>query len=151
MDHEKLRERIIKDLKEHNLSVRKVEQLAGLGKGSLQNFLVARTKSPTLETLHALSEVLKCDLTELLGAVSDKYGEQNEENVNLEVFASVFNHIKQFLLTNKLSVKNKKFLDLFKTIYYFCLSKKTAALDVDFANWYLETEFEKKKPLPNLN
>ena len=151
MDHEKLREKIIKDLKKHNLSVRKVEQLAGLGKGSLQNFLVARTKSPTLETLHALSEVLKSDLTELLGAVSDKDGEQNEENVNLEVFASVFNHIKQFLLTNKLSVKNKKFLDLFKTIYYFCLSKKTAALDVDFANWYLETEFEKKKPLPNLN
>ncbi len=151
MDHEKLREKIIKDLKEHNLSVRKVEQLAGLGKGSLQNFLVARTKSPTLETLHAVSEVLKSDLTELLGVVSDKDGEQNEENVNLEVFASVFNHVKQFLLANKLSVKNKRFLDLFKTIYYFCLSKNTAALDVDFANWYLETEFEKKKPVPNLN
>ena len=151
MNHDKLRERILRDLKEGNQSIRSVEKLAGLGRGSLYNFLDGHTKSPTLETLYALSEVLKSDLSELLGIVSDREGEKNHETANLELFVSAVEHIKQFLLVHNLSVTNKKLLELLKEIYYFCLSKKTAALDVDFANWYLETEFEKKKPLPNLN
>lgn len=151
MDHEKLREKIIKNVKEHNLSVRKVEQLAGLGKGSLQNFLVARTKSPTLETLHAISEVIKSDLSELLGIGFHKDFEQDPTEINFELYFSVVEYVKQFLLNNKLPVNNKEFLKILKEIYYFSLSKKAGILDVEFANWYLDTEFEKKKPLPNLN
>ncbi len=151
MNHNKLRERILRDLKESNQSIRNVEKLAGLGRGSLYNFLDGHTKSPTLETLYALSEVLKPDLSELLGIVSDKEAENNQQTANLELFISVVEHIKQFLLNYKLSVTNKKLLELLKEIYYFSLSRKAGVLDVEFANWYLETEFEKKKPFLGAN
>jgi transcriptional regulator with XRE-family HTH domain len=146
MIHKTLREQILKDLKKNKESIRNIEKLAGIGKGSLGNFLTGRTKSPTLETLRAVSNALRADLTELLGLVSGKESDNNDDNTNLELLASVFNHSKQFFLAKNFPIKNKDFFDALKTIYYFSLSRSTRTLDEDFANWYLEAEINRIKP-----
>ena len=151
MNHDILKKIILEKLKEQNQSITNAEKLAGIGKGSLRNFLVGITKSPTLETLYALSEVFKSDLSELLGIGFHKDFEQDPTEINFGLYFSVVEYVKQFLLNNKLRINNKEFLKTLKEIYYFSLSKKAGILDVEFANWYLDTEFEKKKPLPNLN
>ena len=146
MIHKKLREQILKDLKKNNESIRNIEKLAGIGRGSLGNFLAGRTKSPTLKTLRAVSNALRADLSELLGIVSGKESDKNDDIINLELFASVFNHSKEFFLGKNIPIKNKDFFDALKTIYYFSLSRSTRTLDKDFAKWYLETEINRIKP-----
>ena len=145
MIHKKLREQILKDLKKNNESIRNIEKLAGIGRGSLGNFLAGRTKSPTLETLRAVSNALRADLSEL-GIVSGKESDKNDDIINLELFASVFNHSKEFFLGKNIPINNKDFFDALKTIYYFSLSRSTRTLDKDFAKWYLETEINRIKP-----
>ena len=150
MIHKRLREQILKDLKKNNESIRNIEKIAGIGRGSLGNFLAGRTKSPTLETLHAVSNALRYDLSEILGIVSGKESEKNEDDINLELFASVVMHSKQFFLAKKLSIKNKDFFEALKTIYYFSISRSARTLDIDFANWYLESEINRKRSHVNV-
>jgi transcriptional regulator with XRE-family HTH domain len=144
MNHDVLKKRISLKLKEQNQSVSNVEKLAGIGKGSLRNFLVGRTKSPTLETLYALSEILKSDLSELLEDGSYKNHEETLGRINIDLYISVVAYVKQFLLNHELNLKNKEFLEILKEIYYFSLSKEACVLDTEFAIWYLNVELKKK-------
>lgn len=144
MDYEALKKRIISKLKERNLSIASAEKLAGLGKGCLYSFCYGRTKSPTLETLDAISQALNYDLAELLDIDIKRNVERAAEPINFQLYCSIFKIAKDFFLEKEISLENEFFLNSVKEIYYFCLSKKMGILDIDFANWHLQTELDKK-------
>ena len=143
MDHEVLKERINKKLQMRNLSVSSAERSAGIGGGSLRNFLVGKTKSPTLETLSALSSILNCSLPELLGLETDDPTVSEETPINLPLYSQTVEVIIFLLIEKKLSISTKEFFKAVKEIYLFSLQKKQGLLDREFADWYLENVLKK--------
>lgn len=138
MDHKVLKERINKKLKIKNLSVASVERLAGIGAGAVRSFLVGKTKSPTLETLSALSQILDCSLPDLLGLDTEEPIVSDEITINLSLYSQTVELIIGLLKERQILISAKELFKAVKEIYLFSEQKKKGILDKEFAEWYLK-------------
>ena len=140
MDPTVLREKIKSKLKEQRITVAEAERMSGIGPSSLRNFLLGRIKSPTLETLTALSKTLKWELSDLL--------EVKENSVGLpyptaawdpDVFLNTTKYVKDVINSGKVTLKNEDAIEAIKEIYYFSCTKKGKKVDKEFADWHLRS------------
>ncbi len=134
-----LREKIKARLKEIRITVAEAERRSGIGPSSLRNFLSGRIKSPTLETITALSKTLESDLTDLLGKEGDLADSVFETaDWDSDLFSNSTEYVKNVLESSRSIVQNKEALSAVKEIYKFSCTKGQNKVDKEFADWYLK-------------
>ncbi len=139
MDPTILREKIKAKLKERHLTVAEAERQSGIGPSSLRNFLSGRIKSPTLETITALSKTLKCNLADLLGSEENSINSTfNTSDWKPDIFSNTTEYVKNTLENNKITLRNEEALAALKEIYKFSCTKEGNKVDKEFADWYLK-------------
>jgi transcriptional regulator with XRE-family HTH domain len=140
MDPTVLREKIKSKLKEQRITVAEAERMSGIGPSSLRNFLLGRIKSPTLETLTALSTTLKWELSELLEAKENSIAPPYPTAVwEPDVFLNTTKYVKNVVEGGKVTLKNEDAIEAIKEIYYFSCTKKGKKVDKEFADWHLRS------------
>ncbi len=72
--HEQICERLTERLEATGLKAQRAANLAGLGPGAVRDILEGRTKNPRVDTLFALANTLKCDISYLIGVSAAEDG-----------------------------------------------------------------------------
>ena len=146
MDLAILREKIKAKLKEERITVAEAERTSGIGPSSLRNFLSGRIKSPTLETLAALSKTLKCDLAELVRTNESIVKSTAASSIwKPDIFLNTTEYVKSVIENNDIALQNEEAITTLKEIYYFSCTKESNKVDREFADWYLKNMLNTRK------
>lgn len=139
MKSSELKKTISKKLTEQGLSIRELERRAGLAQSCINNIMLGRTKSPTLEIAGAIAKELNCTLDELLGTPPPK---KVPFIWNSKLYTLSSSYVAEFL--NKSPVPPtclEEILNCTKEIYNYCAMKNNYKFDKKFAEWSCEKSF----------
>lgn len=136
--------KIIKEkLEEQHLSVRALEQKAGLKRSAVQNILNGLSISPRIETINAIADALDCKVEELVGP-QDLIGKiKRKESNTLDL---PFNQSKLLKMVvdevlsaiGKREISNKQTFFILQETFLYCLENKKETVDQSFVNWLIK-------------
>jgi len=145
-----LQDKIKLRLDESKLSIRNLERLAGLKRSAVSNILEGKSKSPSLNTLRAIANVLHCSLSDLL--------EESELETTIQLHSGLDvtqNHlnlpVKLPLLHETMDIVDicfkkieynpniEQFWHCVKRVYSYTLGSGDDKIDVKFAEWLVNS------------
>lgn len=141
-----LAKKIKEKIQENRLNVQSLEKEAGLKVHAVRNILTGRSKNPGAETLLAISKVLHCSVSELLGEISTSKEEniyhKNEEFENLDLLLEAASYTIKECSKYKENIKIKDLFDLIYDVYKYSYNNNNQNFDEKFANWMIERYFD---------
>lgn len=137
---------IQKKIDNQRLSVNALEKEAGLKPQAIRNILLGKSKNPGAETLLAISKVLNCSVSELLGEISiykeeDTYY-KDEKFENLDLLLEAASHTIKECSKYKENIKTRDLFDLIYDVYRYSYNNNNQNFDEKFANWMIERYFD---------
>ncbi len=123
-------------MQEKNLRTSDLEKLAGLKMSAVRNIMLGKTKHPKAETLRAISEVLGCSISDLLGNETQKEEANGSPKVKhpqllLEAAQSLVSLLEQ--------EESELTLDqaclIIKETYAYSTQNESKKVDRQFAKW----------------
>jgi transcriptional regulator with XRE-family HTH domain len=136
---EQIRENIENEMKRQNMTVRQLEEKAGVTRGIVKAFLEKRSLNPTFETIYRVSEALCCSLDQLLGL--EKF---NKEIINLNtrwykpLFLKSTEYAHDFIRRYKKNTSAENVIHLVTELYLYSAKENLDKIDDKFAKWWLE-------------
>jgi len=142
---------IIKEkMHEQGLSAHALEKRAGLKNSAVQNILYGRSKNPSIKILTAISQVLNCNISQLIG--DESIGNLDEDNqmrgsqsskltVNedrpwhADLYISSFNLVSSLFRKNNTSFTKNKLLTIIDEVYLYSYKQNLNEPDKNFAEW----------------
>lgn len=125
--------------RENGISVNKLEQTAGLKKGTLYNILSGRSKNPGIYTLQQLATVLNCSIAELSSNNSSFSKDMiEEEEWNSALYIQCLSYLIYQASIKKIILSKYKALEFTDEVYKYCSQAKLKEVDKNFCNWLLE-------------
>ncbi len=136
----------IKDrLNQKDMTIRELENRAGLRQSVLQNILLGRSKNPGVETVYALAKELGCTVEELLLPPNQNTFQHRTESEmaklhwNESIFTQSVVFVGNFIKKNAIETSLEKAWSCIKEIYVYSLREATAnTIDQKFAEWVSE-------------
>ncbi len=150
-----LKEKIIERMEAKNLSIAELERRAGLSIHSVRNILKGRIKKPSAQSLQAIAEALECSIIDLMstspstreGYVPDARGRVRKRSP-LEYPDLMLNcsaKILDFIAERNLKVSVDEYSEIVKKVYFYSSREEPRKLDVRFAEWLIESQFDDPK------
>jgi transcriptional regulator with XRE-family HTH domain len=143
-------------LREKNITTNQLEKLAGLKASAVRNILLGRSKNPSANLLLAISEVLECSITDLLGTNESPYiSNKNEKKgndsylnqdipYNKKLILETINTLESCFLELGVKPNAPQFIFCLKEIYLYSIGKHDDKIDKKFAHWLVENKFKSK-------
>lgn len=127
---------IRKKIEDQKTTVSEVEREAKIPAGSLRKILVGVTKNPTIETLLAVSRVLKCPVDSIIDDRSAPF--KNDLMIlNIDLFLECAVFVGSYCKENvQKTIDYDDFLMLVREVYAYSLPQ--GKLEVRFAEWSLK-------------
>lgn len=144
MDPRVLKNRLQQKISDSSLSVSEVERRAGLGSGSLRNFLLGRVKKPSLDAISAVARALSCELVDLVK--EDFQGEIETFTLpwNHKIYTEVLLFIQNFISKNNLNWDLDNVLTIAREIYSYSIKDNGDSIDKRFAEWIINKKITEK-------
>jgi len=128
------------------LSIRKLEQKAGLSLHAVINILSGQSKMPNGKTLQALSNLMGCTVEDLLEGNVDALQEDKARSpVSVlsgieypEILAESLQHILLTIRENKYQLKLHQTLQILEEVYSYLIQKDPPQVDVVFIEWFVK-------------
>lgn len=153
-----LKEKIIERMEAKNFSIAELERRAGLSIHSVRNILKGRIKKPSAQSLQAIAEALECSIIDLMStssAVDAGFPQDVDRKIKrrppldypelmLDCSANIMKRIKEKDLTSKVSID--EYFEVIKKVYLYSSREEPRKVDVRFAEWLIETQFEDRAP-----
>lgn len=144
MDPRVLKSRLQQKISDSSLSVSEIERRAGLGSGSLRNFLLGRVKKPSLDAISAVARALSCELIDLVKEDFQDNIETLKLPWNHKVYAEVLFFIQQQVDKNHLSWDLDDVLTISREIYSYSIKDGGQTIDKRFAEWIINKKIGEK-------
>jgi transcriptional regulator with XRE-family HTH domain len=144
----KLVQQIEARMKAQNFSVMGLETKAGLKPHAVRNILIGKSKRPSAVNLQAIADTLGCSIKELLSeppiSQEDAAGFSRNDILKMK-YSELSNHdlmsevvkIVDSLLRKK-NVTIDQFFVCLQEVYLQSIQKDPGAVDVEFANWFVD-------------
>lgn len=132
--------------KENGLSINRLEQNAGLKKGTVYNILLGRSKNPGIYTIQQLAIVLNCSVSDLFEnkldtEVSTINFSQNDDWDSV-LYIKCLSYLVNTAKAKNISLSKQKAFALTDEIYLYSLKGELKTMmnkvDQNFSNWLLE-------------
>jgi transcriptional regulator with XRE-family HTH domain len=138
---------IKKKMEALHLTAYAVEKRTGIKKSTIYNILLGRVKSPSIDTVYAISKALDCNVSDLIGKdeVHPLFTEDSTGYIlNWQLYIDTL--VKVGILLGKTDIKTNKhrIYELIEEVYQYSLRTKKQSIDPDFAEWAIHKVFEKK-------
>jgi transcriptional regulator with XRE-family HTH domain len=142
-------ENIKEKMLEKGISAHALEKEAGLKNSAVQNILYGRSKNPSIKILTAISQVLNCNLSQLIGDDLHKRENTNEEpqiSANTkkderpwhsDLYIASFNLVSSLLKQTNVLFTKKKLLDTVDEVYIYSYKQNSNEPDKYFASWLI--------------
>lgn len=130
-----------------------VEKQTGIKKSTIHNILLGRVKSPTINTLLAIANALKCRVSDLIDEddihslmVRDGMG----QNLNWELYIDTLLKVGSHLEKHKIAINENKIMDkrkvyeLVEEVYRYSLRTSKQLADQAFTEWAADKFIFKK-------
>lgn len=147
-DANAVRRLISEAMEKKSLSAHDVEQMAGLPRSSIYNFLSGRVKEPRMDVVVGASKILNISPEQIFNLVlPEKPITQDPKEYNKELFLECCQNIVEALEQRHLNPSLEQTIDAIKSayVYYqqYCASKFSPA----FVNWIIDNKWrmDKKK------
>lgn len=133
-------------LKAQNLTPAALEKKAGLTAHSVLNIVRGKSKKPSAQNLHAISNVLGCTIPDLLEdneIFHEPDGSMTTEELlnstykTLELFQKVLSIVNKKIAKDKLSLSTQQVFICVQEVYLHSLQKKLNTADPVFLDWFL--------------
>lgn len=149
-----LKEKIIERMEAKNFSIAELERRAGLSIHSVRNILKGRIKKPSAQSLQAIAEALECSIIDLMSASSaieagfpqdidrkiKRRPPLNYPDLMLACSEKIMDLVIEKNLTAKVSID--EYFEVIKKVYLYSSREEPRQVDVRFAEWLIETQFE---------
>jgi transcriptional regulator with XRE-family HTH domain len=129
-----IKQKIIKYMKDNNLSSASLSKQAGISSGIVHNIIKSEKPNPTIDSVLKIAKIMDCSLDELLETNSLDFNPETQ-NIVLPLLKSVCGY-----LCESKYMENKNFNDFCKIsnyIYNYCLENDLKEVDNNFAKWYV--------------
>lgn len=138
----KFRENLLKLSKEKNISIRKLEREAGLHVNFLSNLIADEKRSPRVDALVSIADVLEVSLDELVGREFYRDTAQYKKIVeNEELFLEILRDLTQRLQQNpEISYNFHEIYNYIFVYYQFCL-QHNSKIDFEFGDYLFKKSF----------
>ena len=134
----------IKSLSKKNfLTIKDLEEKAGLKKDSVWSLLNGRTKSPKIDTLVAISKALSCPLEELVFGKKEEVLLESAQSKDL--FQSVFSTVMYFLKRKDILTSTDEVYKTVMELYTYCIEAGHSDVDEKFSGYLLKKNFPATK------
>lgn len=142
----RLQQEITKRLADKNITPYAIQKLTGINEGTIRNIINGKAPNPTLNVLLALTNILDCSISELVGDDSKRpenelekfYSRRDLDYCLLEQVAQgVIDYVKGLDEPISYAHINKGIMVLYK----YCKTNDYDELPQDFSGWYLANAF----------
>jgi DNA-binding Xre family transcriptional regulator len=135
-----------------NLSINKLEIIAGLQKGRAHEIISGKSKNPTVNTLSKICNALECTFNDLLSdllenkELSEKpfllTGLKGYANLKLdyELYIKSVETIKKYLEKHEVNIKLNTHLALIVDLYLNALIKNNKQINEEYGEWLIEKQ-----------
>lgn len=139
-----LKEILRKKMAEANLSAHALEKNAGLKRSAVQNILYGKSKKPSAEILGAITKVLGCSISDLLGETNNKPAHNkiplspadDDNNVlDANLYAEAVKVANIIFETHNIIPNKQSALNFINEIYQYSLTNNKNEIDFNFAAW----------------
>lgn len=134
-------------MKAKNFSILTLEREAGLKTHAVRNILRGKSKSPSVDIVHAVSEALGCTVKDLLQNEGlfqeEELTESKNEKLN-EMYAYPTLYIETVQFVNDVlqqkghNVTVKQAQTCFEEIYFHSAQKDPTKVDKEFGEWWID-------------
>lgn len=133
-----LAHKIKQKLQEKHLSVHALEKIAGLKPSAVHNILQGKSKNPTANTLQAISQVLDCEIGELIGNTAAIKQKDLVTVWKPELYLDSVKLANELFAKAQLKLTKEKALSYIEEIYNYSIKGKLQHADQRFARWLIE-------------
>jgi transcriptional regulator with XRE-family HTH domain len=147
-----LKEKIIERMEAKNFSIAELERRAGLSIHSVRNILKGRIKKPSAQSLQAIAEALECSIIDLMNASSAieagfpqdvdrrirKRPPLEYPDLMLDCTAKIMGKVTE----KGLKISIDEYFEVIKKVYMYSSREEPRQIDIRFAEWLLESQFE---------
>ena len=134
-----LKKQIELRLKAKNLSIAKLERLAGLKIHAVRNIIKRKIKKPNTENLLAIANVLECSIADLMaGEKISKNLEHNKTALSendFDIRQECQKAILSYIEDHKIHTSVDEFFKMSSKVYGYSAFEGTRKFDHKFMNW----------------
>jgi transcriptional regulator with XRE-family HTH domain len=128
------------------LSMRKLEQKAGLKLHAVTNILTGQSKMPTGKNLQALSNVMGCTVEDMLEGNTEALQETKTESRKIsligikypDILAESFQHILKTISVHNYNLNLHQTLQILEEVYSYLIQKEPPQVDTVFIEWFVK-------------
>lgn len=151
-----LKEKIIERMDAKNLSIAELERRAGLSIHSVRNILKGRIKKPSAQSLQAIAEALECSIIDLMNnspLTPSPYPSEVQGRMRKrspleypDLMKECTSKVLDIIQKKKIKISVDEYLDIIKKVYFYSSREEPRKLDMRFAEWLIESQFDDQKP-----
>ncbi len=148
-----LKEKIIERMEAKNLSIAELERRAGLSIHSVRNILKGRIKKPSAQSLQAIAEALECSIIDLMNtssSPSDSFYPERDRKLRKfttlaypDLLLDCAQKVMKLLIDKKHKFSLDEYFEIVKKVYFYSSREEPRKIDLRFAEWLIESQFNK--------
>lgn len=152
-----LQEKLKEKLSETGLSVNALEKQAGLKRSAVQNILHGKSKRPSADILLAISKILGCTMSDLLGQADNSTARIEEHSLlysspanddgylNTDLYINAVKRAQKNFTKHRIHPSKQEALNYIYEIYQYSANTDSKEIDPRFAEWLLNKIILMKK------
>ena len=150
-----LNDKIIERMEAKNLSISKLERLAGLRIHSVRNILKGRIKKPSAQTLQAIAQALECSIIDLMSETSSEIGVfdcqislKNKPILYLDdpgLLLECCKVVMARIMESHTNLTVEDSLQIIKKVYLYSSRGEPKKVDLKFVNWVISDLIEETR------
>ena len=130
-----------------NFSIHTLEKEAGLKMHAVRNILRGKSKSPSVDIVHAVAEALGCTVKDLLQNQElfreEEFAESKDERLNESytyprLYTETVQFVNDTLRQKGHKVTVKQALTCFEEIYFHSAQQDPTKVDKEFGEWWID-------------
>jgi transcriptional regulator with XRE-family HTH domain len=123
-----------------NITIRKLEALAGVKVGTFANILYGKSLRPSVDTMQRLAIALNCSVNDLITIESLETPKDEPYNQiwDAELFGESVIYITNISKQKRIGLTKEKLIALAEEAYGYSQKTGRKSLDKDFANWIVD-------------
>lgn len=122
-----------------NISISEFERRAGIARGTVQNILLGKSKSPSIKTISAIATALNCSTEELMKSVDEGIYTSSKNSLNIGILKVCTTGLLKKLEKMDVDLSLNEYFSLVRDLYaYQTDNPKKNTLDDTFLNWIIK-------------
>lgn len=133
-----LREKIVQEIKEKDLTISSVERAAGLSKDVLRNFIRGKVKEPKVDKINTVAKILSIDISAFLNPEALEEQRETAATCHRLLLKKCLQAIDDVLSEKDMQASLEDLFVLMNNVYEYHQETPDAPINKQFVRWYLD-------------